>query len=98
MEQIELVHAIPELKEKYVYIVNRAIELNIITLHEWNRRFKFYRDESGYSFIHYLNCMMKGINNFITSNEIMINNGKELEKRFGVKVITINEFFPAFNL
>lgn len=90
--EIELVNPAEDLIEDYKKEVKKAIEMNLITLDEWNMRFKFYRDDYGYSFIHYLNCIYFKIDTFLTDNPIMLENRKELEKRFGVKIISSKEF------
>jgi hypothetical protein len=91
MDIIELVNAIPELENDYKKIVIRAISRELITLDEWNTKYKFYRDDCGYSMIHYLECVMHEIGIFLTSNPIMLNNRKELQKRFKVKIINLDE-------
>ena len=91
--EIELVNPIPELVDKYRNVVIRAIQLHLITLEQWNTRYKFYRDDCGYSIIHYLEGYMSGkIGTFITANPIMIDNRDDLQKRFGIKIITLEEF------
>ena len=78
------------LEEKYEEVVSRAIKLKIIKREEWDNRFKNYRDEAGHSFVHYLECIMSkiNINIFLTLNPIMLKNKKELEKRFGVRILS----------
>lgn len=91
--KIELVNPIPELVETYEDIIYRAIKQKLITLKEWNSRFKYFRDDTGYSFIHLLEGKMSGqINYFLTENPIMIENRNELEKRFKIKIMNMKEF------
>ncbi len=92
MDKIELINDIPELEDKYKERVKYFIISGLITLDEWNTRFKSYRDNYGYSIIHYLECVFNDINIFVTVNPIMLKNKKDLEKRFKVKVMTPKEF------
>lgn len=97
--KIELVNPMPDLIDAYEEVVIRAIGKRLITLEEWNKRFKYYRDYAGYSFIHYLEAKMSGkINCFLTENPIMIENREELEDRFGIKIMNIKEFASEENL
>jgi len=89
--EIELVNSIPELEDKYKRIVCLAIDKELITEAEWNTRFKNYRDDCGYSFIHYLEAKMNNIDRFVTVNPIMLDNRKELQNRFNVKIQTPQE-------
>ena len=89
--EIELVNPIPELVETYKAVVTIAIRRGLITLEEWNTKYKHYRDEIGYSMIHYLECCMNGIGNFCTKNKLMLENRKELQDRFGVSIMTLKE-------
>ena len=79
------------LEKEYEKVVSRAVELKIIKREEWDNRFKNYRDEFGHSFVHYLECIMSKINFFLTINPIMLKNKKELEERFGVKILSPEE-------
>ena len=90
--KIELVEPIPELVEKYRERVRVYLNLNLITLKEWNTKFKNYRDYCGYSIIHYLDAVILGLDAFITINPVLIKNRKELEKRFGLKISNPQEF------
>ena len=93
IEQIELVNAIPNLVTSYRSVIVRAIALHIITLEQWNMKYKFYRDDAGYSMIHYLEAYMnKTVDFFITSNPIMLNDREDLQKRFELKILTLEEF------
>lgn len=94
--EIELVNPIPELAHKYRAYVHSFISNGNITLEEWNSRLKNFRDEYGYSIIHYLEAVVNRINLFVTLNPIMIENRKELEKRFGVKIRTPEEQVKEF--
>ena len=90
--KIELVNPIENLIGKYKALVHSYIDAELITLEEWNKRFKYFRDDCGYSMIHYLQAAMSNIDLFMTNNPIMLKNRKELMKRFGVKIITTKEF------
>ena len=79
------------LEEMYEEVVSRAVKLKIIKREEWDNRFKNYRDEYGHSFVHYLECIMSKIDIFLTINPIMLKNKKELEERFGVKILSQKE-------
>ena len=79
------------LEEKYEEVVSRAIKLKIIKREEWDNQFKNYRDEFGHSFVHYLECIMSKIDIFLTLNPIMLKNKKELEERFGVRILSPEE-------
>ena len=88
---IELVNSIPKLENEYKKIVCWAIKKGLITEEEWNTRFKNYRDNCGYSFIHYLEAKMNKIDIFVTINPIMLDNREELQNRFNVKIQTLQE-------
>jgi len=79
------------LEKEYEKVVSRAVKLKIIKREEWDNRFKNYRDEFGHSFVHYLECIMSKINFFLTINPIMLKNKKELEERFGVRILSPEE-------
>lgn len=96
LNRIKLVDAIPELKKEYRRSVKSFIKADLITLKEWNTRFKDYRDEIGYSMIHYLEAVMNNISNFCTVNPIMIANKTELVERFKVNIIIPNDFVRDF--
>ena len=89
--EIELVNPQKDLIPIYKMEVEKFINLKLITLEEWNSRFKNFRDEYGYSFIHYLESTINELDTFITNNPVMLENRKELEKRFGVKIRTPGE-------
>lgn len=90
--EIELVNpATPKLASQYRAYVHSFILNKNITLEEWNSRFKNFRDDYGYSIIHYLESVVNRLDMFITLNPIMIENKEELEKRFGVKIRTPEE-------
>jgi hypothetical protein len=91
--KLEFVDPIPELVKDYENVVKAAIMMGLITEKEWNTRFKFYRDKAGYSFVHYLSCIMsiEKINTFCTENPIMLDNRDELQKRFKVTIVTLKE-------
>ena len=90
-EEIELVDATPDMEDDYRMAVKLYIDLDLITLEEWNTKYKFYRDSCGYSMIHYLNCVVNHIDCFITINPIMLDNRKELIERFNVQIMTLEE-------
>ncbi|MEK6884436.1 MAG: hypothetical protein AABY22_32690 [Nanoarchaeota archaeon] len=90
--EIELVNAEPSLIEDYKREITRFIRNGMITLNEWNSKFKKFRDKSGYSIIHYLIASENNLDTFITMNPIMLKNKKVLQKRFGVKIQDPNEF------
>ena len=79
------------LKQKYEEVVSRAIELKLIKREEWKNRFINYRDRYGHSFVHYLEAIMGKMDVFLTLNSIMLRNREELEKRFGVRILTPEE-------
>jgi len=79
------------LKQKYEEVVSRAVELKLIKREEWKNRFINYRDEYGHSFVHYLESIMGKMDVFLTLNSIMLRNREELEKRFGVRILTPEE-------
>ena len=91
-KDIQLVNAIPEIEDDYREVVIRAIQNKLITLDEWNQNYKYYRDDVGYSIIHLLECSMRRIEAFVTSNPIILMNKKDLEKRLNVKIFTLEEF------
>lgn len=90
--QIELIDPIPELEEHYRDVVRKVIDKELITLYEWNIRFKFIRDEFGYSIVHYFNCLFFDIDCFLTVNPMMLENKEEFEKRFKIKIMTWDEY------
>ncbi len=90
--KIELVNPIENLIGKYKAQVHSYIDAELITLEEWNERFKYFRDDCGYSIIHYLESAVNNIDLFMTENPIILKNRKELVKRFGVKIINTKEF------
>ena len=83
-----------DLEKAYETVAAAAIKKGLMTKVEWETRFKFYRDEVGHSFIHLLECVMasEGINTFLTSNPIMLENKKELQDRFKIEILTLDEF------
>ncbi len=89
--EIELINAIPELENQYKAYVKSFIDAGKITLEEWNSRLKNFRDDDGYSIIHYLESVVNRLDIFVTLNPIMLENREELEKRFGVKIKTPEE-------
>jgi hypothetical protein len=90
--KLEFVNPIPSLINDYEAVVIRAIARGWITEKEWNTRFKNFRDDAGYSMIHYFEAKMSGkIGTFLTENPIMIENRDELEKRFGIKIMNMKE-------
>ena len=92
LNKIELVDPIPNLIRDYKEVVYEALQEGILTLQEWNMVFKFYRDEYGYSILHYIKGAMFKTNYFITENPIMIKNRKMLEERFGVPILNAKEY------
>ena len=46
-DKIELVDAIPYLEAPYRNTVRKMITAKILTLKEWNEKYKYYRDEYG---------------------------------------------------
>ena len=89
--KIELVDAISHLEDTYRGVVRKMIEADLITLKEWNSKLKTYRDDCGYSIIHYFEAYNHKAGVFVTINPIMLDNREELEKRFGVKIRTPEE-------
>jgi len=90
--KIELVEALPLLEAPYRNIIKRMITEKKITLKEWNSKYKNYRDECGYSIIHYFEAYFSGVEVFLTINPIMIENREELQKIFNVLIMTPEEF------
>lgn len=88
---IELINPIPELVISYEATIKNAISLKLITLEEWNTRFKNYRDSAGYSFIHYLDCIIGKIGVFVTNNPIMLKDRLEFQNRFKVAIVDLDE-------
>ena len=89
--KIELVKAIPELEHKYKAYVHAFINSGKFTLEEWNSRLKYFRDDVGYSIIHYFEAVTNMVDIFLTFTKEMLENRDELEKRFGVKIRTPEE-------
>lgn len=89
--KIELFKAIPELEHKYRAYVQSFIINQNFTLEEWNSRLKYFRDEVGYSIIHYFEAVENKSDIFLTFTKSMIENRDELEKRFGLKIRTPEE-------
>ena len=89
--KIELVNPLPELEKQYQSAVKLFIRLELITLEEWNTRFKNFRDDCGYSMIHYLEAVLNKVDSFVTENPFLLGNRKELVKRFGVEILTAEE-------
>jgi len=73
-------------------VVSTSIKLKLITLSEWENRFKDYCDNAGHSFVHYLEANMNGCDTFLTMNDIMLNNRKELNKRFKAQISSTEDF------
>ncbi len=89
--KIELENPLEGMEEKYREEISKFIARGIISLEEWNKEFKFYRDDFGYSIIHYLISASNNLDIFVTNNPLMLKNKKKLEKRFRVKIITLEE-------
>jgi predicted nucleic acid-binding protein len=83
-----------DLEATYEKVAAVAIKKGLITKDEWTNRFKFYRDECGHSFVHLLECKLasKSINVFLTSNKLLLDSRQELQKRFGIEILTVEEF------
>ena len=79
------------LEKEYQKIAKKAIKDKLITKKEWDTRFDKMRDEYGHSFVHLLEAHYANLDYFITVNEKIINNRKELEKRFKVPIRTPGE-------
>lgn len=90
-DKIELVNALPTLEAPYRNTVRRIITEKKITLKEWNNKYKHYRDEYGYSIIHYFEAYIREIEAFVTNNPIMLKNKIELKKIFGIEILTVGE-------
>jgi len=88
---IELVGAIPGLVDMYTLEVSQFIKRGLITEEEWNTKFKHFRDNCGYSIIHYLTCVGQKDACFVTANPIMLDNREELEARFNVPIKTMQD-------
>ena len=89
--KIELIDPIPYLIAPYRNVIRRVINEKKITLGKWNSKYKFYRDKCGYSIINYFEAYFAKVESFVTTNPIMIENRKELEKIFGVKILNVLE-------
>lgn len=77
-----------ELKEIRCWAMEEA---KLLTDEEMEELREHYRDEIGDSFIHYLNAIRRqGM--FITSNPKMLADRKKLQKRFGGKILSAEEF------
>ncbi len=90
--KIELIKVIPELEHEYRAYVHSFISNGNFTLEEWNSRLKYFRDDVGYSIIHYFEAVVNRLDIFVTFTKKMLENREELEKRFGVKIRTPEEF------
>lgn len=78
-------------------IIKEAIERKLITRDEWNDEYCKYIDHYGInSFLHYLEAVMYNANAFITECAIMLEKRKSLEKRFGVKILKIEEVMKKY--
>ena len=84
--KIELVDALPTLIAPYKNIVRNMINKKKITVKEWNTKYKDYRDQYGYSIIHYFEAFRLGMDTFVTTNRIMLEDKEDLQKRFGVMI------------
>lgn len=80
------------LEEEYELVASEAIGKGIITEDEWEEKFKYYKDGLEHSFVDYLVCILEGIEIFLTNSQILIENKEEFEERFGVKIVTTEEF------
>ncbi len=89
--KIELVDALPELENEYRKQVQLLIDKKLITLKEWNTKYKNYRDSYGYSILNYFSAYLGKGDIFMTTNEIMLDNRDELTKKFSVKILTPGE-------
>lgn len=91
--KIELVNALPELEADYRKEVQLLVDKEIITLEEWNTKYKDYRDDCGYSILHYFSAYLNNIEVFVTLNPIMLENRDELVNKFKVRILTLEETF-----
>jgi hypothetical protein len=89
--EIQLINSIPELEEEYRRTIQKFIDSGILTLEEWNTKYKFYRDKYGYSMISLLECVFFNIDLFITENLLILQDRKDLEKRFGIRIKNAQE-------
>ncbi|MCS7187888.1 MAG: hypothetical protein N3B10_00395 [Armatimonadetes bacterium] len=82
----------PEAKREYEEIKRWAVEeAKLVTMEEWDELRQNYRDEYGDSFVHYMNALRhKAV--FVTNNPKILADRRKLQKRFGGKIISGEQF------
>lgn len=84
-------------KEAYYDTVQKAVDLGLITWKEWEEDLQHMHDNIGHSMHHYLDAVIRQLENpddtmsFITHNPKMLQRRAEFEERFKVKIKTIME-------
>jgi hypothetical protein len=63
----------------------------LLTDEEWDEFRRIYRDEYGDSFVHYMNSIRHNAM-FVTNNPKILADRKKLQKRFGGKIISGEQF------
>lgn len=82
----------PEAKREYEEIKQWAIEeAKLMTEDEWEELRLTYRDEYGESFVHYMNSIRHNAM-FVTNNPKILADKRKLQKRFGGKIISGEQF------
>lgn len=81
----------PEAKQEYSEIKRWAIEeAKLLTEEEWEELRRTYRGEYGDSFVHYMNAVRHKAM-FATQNPKMLADKRKLQKRFGGKIVSIEQ-------
>ncbi len=82
----------PEARREYEEIKRWAIEeAKLVTEEEWEELRRTYRDEYGDSFVHYMNAIRHNAA-FVTNNPKILADKRKLQKRFGGKIISGEQF------
>jgi hypothetical protein len=82
----------PEAKRELEEVRRWAVEeAKLLTDEEWEEFRRIYRDEYGDSFVHYMNSIRHNAM-FVTNNPKILADRKKLQKRFGGKIISGEQF------
>jgi len=82
----------PEAKRELEEVRKWAVEeAKLLTDEEWEEFRRTYRDEYGDSFVHYMNSIRQNAM-FVTNNPKILADRKKLQKRFGGKIISGEQF------
>jgi len=82
----------PEARREYEEIKRWAVEeAKLVTEEEWEELRRTYRDEFGDSFVHYMNAVRQNAV-FVTNNPKILADKKKLQKRFGGKIVSGEQF------